>query len=203
MRWNRIIPAALVAGALVIALVTLGASAPARSAAGKPAADRRARIEHGEYLATTMGCNDCHTPGTLYGAPDFSRRLSGSELGWQGPWGVSYARNLTPDPETGIGKWSEQDIVNALRTGLRPDGTMLLPPMPWQNSTRMTEQDIHALAAYLKSIPAVRHRVPDRLPPGQTPTGSFMAFPPPSVWDSPRTAPAGAPGAGEGDAKSR
>ncbi len=136
---------------------------------------------------------DCHTPGTLYGAPDTTRLLSGSELGWQGPWGTTYARNLTPDPETGLGKWTQADIVKALRIGQRPDGSPILPPMPWPSYARLSDEDLHALAAYLKSIPAVNHKVPDRLPPG-TKAPAALIFPPPPAWDAQNLPPP--PGAG-------
>jgi hypothetical protein len=116
------------------------------------------------------------------------RRLAGSEVGWTGPWGTSYARNLTPDSATGIGAWSEDDIVKALRTGQRADGSELLPPMPWPNYAQMTDEDAYALAAYLKSIPAVSHGVPDKLPPGQG-APAALVFPPPPAWDAPRTSP--------------
>ena len=116
-------------------LAALCASAIAYAAAapkGKPAAaDKAAKIKKGEYLTTIMGCNDCHTPGTFYGAPDFDRKLSGSDIGWKGPWGVSFARNLTPDAETGIGYYSEDEIVHSFRTGIKPNGGPMLPPMPW------------------------------------------------------------------------
>src|SRR6185436_6544546 len=128
MRWNRIAGTVLTTGALALAAVTLSSQSPPASRAAKPAAKAaakpvasKAQLERGEYLVTIMGCGDCHTPGTLYGDPDFTRRLSGSELGWQGPWGVTYPRNLTPDPETGIASWSENDIITAFRTGHRPD----------------------------------------------------------------------------------
>jgi mono/diheme cytochrome c family protein len=146
------------------------------------------RVARGEYLVTVMGCGDCHTPGTLYGSPDFKRKLSGSELGWRGPWGVSYPRNLTPDVETGIGKWSEKDIVTALRTGMRSDGSVLQPPMPWPNLTALTDEDAYAVAAFLKSLPPISHKVPDRVAPGQPAAGSVCEFPPPSAWDAPREA---------------
>ena len=147
------------------------------------------QVARGLYLATITGCNDCHTPGYFYGAPDTTRRLSGSELGWKGPWGVSYARNLTPEPQTGIGAWSETDIVTAIRTGKRPDGTMLLPPMPWPDLAFLTDDDATAIAKYLKTLAPVMHKMPDKLPPGAAATGSIIAFPPPSVWDAPRTQP--------------
>jgi len=185
MTWFRLTRAALVLAAISVTLGALLAAAPAK----KPAVSKAKQLERGMRVTLTSACNDCHTPGSFYGAPDYDRRLSGSELGWQGPWGVSYPRNLTPDMETGIGKWSEQDIVTAVRTGKRPDGTVLLPPMPWPMYNSLTDEDVWALAAYLKSIPAVSHKVPDKVAPGQNPTTSVIVIPPPSVWDAPRTPP--------------
>jgi hypothetical protein len=135
-------------------------------------------------LSVITGCNDCHTPGSLYGAPDTTRLLGGSDLGWHGPWGVSYPRNLTPDPETGIGSWTEDDIIKAIRTGQRPDGSPLLPPMPWPNFAHLTDEDARALAVYLKSIPPVKHQVPASTPPAAKPTGPMLSFPPPPAWDA-------------------
>jgi mono/diheme cytochrome c family protein len=180
----------------LLVLIALGASlaliaaAPAKS----PSSSHDAKVKRGEYLTRIMGCNDCHTPGVMFGAADFSRQLSGSELGWQGPWGVTYARNITPDLETGIGKWTEAEIVKTLRTGQRPDGSVLLPPMPYQDFAILTDADAYAIAAYLKSIPPVQHKSLDRVPPGQTATGSICVFPPPGAWDAPRTPPAAAGG---------
>jgi mono/diheme cytochrome c family protein len=151
------------------------------------------QIAHGRYLATVLGCNDCHTPGYFYGAPDTTRALSGSELGWKGPWGVTYPRNLTPEPQTGIGAWSETDIVTAIRTGKRPDGRILLPPMPWPDLAALTDADATALAKYLKTLTPVPHKVPDILPPDAPAKGSFFVLPPPSAWDAPKTPPATAP----------
>jgi mono/diheme cytochrome c family protein len=184
MRWTRWTPITVFALSLAAALPLMGAG---------PAHDSKAdRIKRGEYLVTIQNCSDCHTPGTLYGSPDFARRLSGSEIGWRGPWGVSYARNLTPDMETGIGAWTEKQIVDALRTGMRPNGKVLLPPMPWPNQTQLTDADAYAIAAYLKSLPPISHKVPDEVSPDQAPMakGSIIDFPPPSAWDAPR-GPAG------------
>jgi len=186
------------AGTLLVASVATLAWAAAATPA-KPAAPARSAeaqkqmVERGRYLVTTMGCGDCHTPGTFYGAPDFTRMLSGSELGWKGPWGVSFAANLTPDTETGLGYWSEDEIVKAFRTGVRNDGTRLLPPMPWQDFAGLTEADAHAIGAFLMSLPAVKHAVPADVPPGKEYAGPVLAFPPPPAWDAPRdaaTAPA-------------
>ena len=191
MRWTRWIAMLSLLVTVAAVPLTLISAAPARHRTRAGGATTAAKLKRGEYLATVIGCNDCHTPGVLFGAPDFSRKLSGSELGWRGPWGVTYARNLTPDLETGIGKWSEAEIVKALRTGQRPDGSVLLPPMPYQDFAIMTDNDAYAIAAYLKSIPPIQHKVPDRVPPGQEPTGSFLTFPAPSAWDAPRKPPPG------------
>jgi mono/diheme cytochrome c family protein len=187
---NTRIPSALTLLTLVtaasLALISCAKQTPV------PAAMTEAeQIERGHYLANVVGCNDCHTPGYFYGAPDTTRLLSGSELGWKGPWGVSYARNLTPDPQTGIGPWTESDIVTAIRTGKRPDGRVLLPPMPWPDFAHLTDDDAMAIAKYLKSLPPVTHKVPDILPPTVKATGSNFELPlPPPAWDAPRTAPA-------------
>jgi len=205
MRWTRWITLLSVASASAIAVQTIAIQAATTSAtsSGTPAkatassaknpqsdaAAKKKKIERGRYLTMIMSCNDCHTPGTLFGAPDFSRQLSGSELGWQGPWGTTYARNLTPDLETGLGYWTADDIVKALRTGVTPDGRALRPPMPWQMIMNGTDEDLYAIAAYLLSLPVVSHKVPDALAPGEAATGSVLVWPAPSAWDAPKAPP--------------
>ncbi len=142
------------------------------------------KIARGRVISYTSACHDCHSPGGLYGAPDTTRMLSGSELGWEGPWGVSFPRNLTPDMETGIGSWSEDDIVTAIRTGIRPDHTPIMPPMPWPMYSHLSDDDAHALAAFLKSLPPIVHKAPDRIPPGTTVNASRVTFPPAPAWDA-------------------
>ena len=90
---------------------------------------------------------------------------------------MTYARNLTPDAETGLGSWTAADIEKALRPGQRPDGSPILPPMPWPNYSRMTAEDMQALVAYVESLSPVSHRVPDRVPPGGTPKTPVPSFP--------------------------
>ena len=125
--------------------------------------------------------------------PDTTRQLSGSDLGWVGPWGVVHARNLTPDSTTGIGKWTKEQIVHALRTGNTPDGSQLAPIMPWMNyASILDEDDAMAIAAYLKSLPPVTHAILPRIPPNQKPTGALIFFPPPPAWDAPKAPPAAA-----------
>jgi mono/diheme cytochrome c family protein len=159
---------------------TSGAGASADSAAQAAAA--MTPVQRGQYLVTVIGCGDCHTPGTLYGAPDMTRQLSGSELGWQGPWGVSYARNLTPD-STGLAAWTDEEIIRALQNGVKRDGSPIAPPMPWPDFAHLTRADAEAVVAYLRSLPPVHHVVPDRVPPGAKATGSIIAIPPAPAWD--------------------
>jgi hypothetical protein len=82
-----------------------------------------------------------------------------------GPWGTSFARNLTPDNATGIGRWSEQDFIKVLRTGIRLNGEPLRPPMPWEWHSQLTDDDLRAMFAYLRSIPPISNEVPEDLPP--------------------------------------
>jgi len=179
MRWTRWTAVTAVA-ATFAALVSLSCSASRRNGEMTPAE----KVARGKYLVSVIGCNDCHTPGTFYGASDTTRFLSGSELGWVGPWGVAYAANLTSDPETGLGTWSEDQIVAAIRTGARPDGRPLAPIMPWIDFANLTDADAHSIAAYLMTLPAVKHQVPKIVPPGEKLPAGTIAFPPPPAWDA-------------------
>lgn len=184
MRWTRLIAALLTVTSVGLGLLALSCAPNQQASTNSP--PQPDPIVRGRYLTTIMGCNDCHTPGTFYGAPDTTRALSGSDLGWVGPWGVVHARNLTPDSTTGIGTWTKEQIVTALRTGNTPSGVQLAPIMPWMNYADILDQDdAMAIAAYLKSLPPVTHQNLDRIPPGAKPTGALMVFPPPPAWDVP------------------
>lgn len=187
MNCLRTLSSSFIGGAALLAcsVFVLGA-APAAEKGDKAAT----AVERGKYLTTIMACNNCHTPGTFYGAPDLERFLAGSELGWVGPWGVVYAANLTSDPETGLGKWKPEQIAMAIRSGNRPDGRQLAPAMPWLNYSVLTDADALAIAAYLRTVKPVQHAVPKPVPPGESAKGPALAFPPPSAWDAPRTGPA-------------
>ena len=172
---------------LALALVSAAScSMPAAKRAEEKPAGTMTPLERGEYLATIGGCHDCHTPGTLYGGPDFGRKLAGSELGWRGPWGVSYASNLTPDDETGLGGWTNIEIERALRSGVKKDGTPIAPPMPWPSTSKLTTDDMSSLIAYLKSLPPIHHKVPDRVAPNGLAQGPTLEFPAPPAWDAPK-----------------
>jgi len=91
---------------------------------------------------------------------------------WSGPWGVSFTANLTPDKETGLGEWNEETFIQALRTGKhqgQPNGRDILPPMPWFNYKNLSDDDIKAVWAYLRSLPAVKNQVPTPIPPAGMP----------------------------------
>jgi hypothetical protein len=157
--------------------------------------------ERGRYLVRLGGCNDCHTPKTMTvkgPVADEKRQLSGHPAsenlpavpkglitpdgwgavtnnhltGWHGPWGTSYSRNLTPDTATGLGSWTEEMFIKTIREGKHQgEGRPLLPPMPWQEYANMTDDDLKAVWAYLRTIPAVNNPVPDPIPPDAPPAG--------------------------------
>lgn len=151
-----------------VALGTLATIALLGAAATANAADKSSRqIDRGKYLVTLGGCSDCHTPGNFLGKPDFSRFLGGSEVGFEIPHlGVFYGPNLTPDPETGLGKWTEAQIVTAITTGKTPEGRELAPAMPWRDFAHLRKGDARAIAAYLKSLPPVKNVLIYRIVPG-------------------------------------
>jgi hypothetical protein len=176
------------AGVLLIAACTAQAPAPPPQAAAQPPA--MSQVERGRYLVSIAACDDCHTPnkmGPNGPEPDMSRRLSGhpenmkvdkppklegpwmfagtgSFTAWAGPWGISYTANITSDKNTGIGQdlWTEELFIKAIREG-RHFGTSrpILPPMPWPVYRNMTDDDLKAVFAYLRTVPAVNNHVPE------------------------------------------
>lgn len=165
---------------------------PAAASTAAAAIDQ-ASVERGAYLVRIMGCNDCHTPfkmGARGPEPDMTRALTGhpadmvmpppprlpegpwvwmggaTNTTFAGPWGVSFAANLTPDPETGLGKWTRETFISALRTGRHEGkGRPILPPMPWPMYGQATDEDLGAIFDYLRSLPAVKNRVPAPVDP--------------------------------------
>jgi mono/diheme cytochrome c family protein len=132
-------------------------------------------VARGEYLVKIMDCGGCHTPGALMGKPDFSRLLGGSDIGFRAPGiGVVYPPNLTPDPEAGLGRWSDAQIVRAVKHGERPDGRRLFPIMPWPSYSALTDADAAALVSYLRTIPAIRTRAPANSAEGQKPPAPYV-----------------------------
>ena len=143
------------------------------------ASAQQAQAEHGKYLVSIAGSNDCHTPGYFFGKPEMNRYLGGSEVRFEIPGlGVFHGPNLTPDPETGLGKWSIDEIVTALQTGKRPDGRELAPIMPWRAFANLTKDDATAIAVFLKSLPPVKNKVPGPFGPTEKPTEFVMKIVP-------------------------
>jgi hypothetical protein len=149
------------------------------------------QVERGRYLVTTSGCHDCHSPKVfgphgemelntdlllsghpadmgLPGEVDRSLVAPGKWIlmnqhltAFAGPWGTTYAANITPDEQTGIGLWKEENFVNAMRTGKHMgEGRPIMPPMPWPGVAQMTDDDLKAVFAYLKSIKPISNPVP-------------------------------------------
>jgi mono/diheme cytochrome c family protein len=133
--------------------------------ASVPDPPRQDLVKYGEYLAGPIaGCVGCHTPTTADGTPDRTRLFAGGRL-FKGPWGESYSANLTPDEDTGIGRWSEARIVRAIH-GVKATGTVLQPPMPWpEYRDQIAARDLKAIVAYLRSLPPIRNKVPERARP--------------------------------------
>lgn len=148
----------------------------------------------GAYWIAAFGCEDCHTPlktGPNGPEPDLSRRLSGhpeqlklppppqtdgawlwfgsaTNTAFAGPWGISYAINLTPDKETGLGNWKEDDFIRALKTGKHAGvGRPIMPPMPWQALSHLDENDLRIMFRYLQTVPPIRNRTPNYQSPVQ------------------------------------
>ncbi len=157
-------------------------------------------LARGKYLVRLGGCNDCHSPKiyTAYGpVADTTRLLSGHPedlalpkidtsmiqpgmwvmgnshfTAWVGPWGASFTANLTPDEPTGIGTWTEDVFINSLRTGKHMGvGRPILPPMPWADIGKTSDEDLKAIFAYLKSLPPIRNAVPSPIPPNKLMAG--------------------------------
>jgi mono/diheme cytochrome c family protein len=155
-----------------LALLGLALTALAQSAQAQTSPTEVAR---GKYLVNFGGCIDCHTPGYFFGKPDMPRALAGSEVGFEIPGlGVFYGPNLTPDKETGLGNWTNAQIVAALQKGQRPDGRMLAPIMPWKAFASLTPRDANAIAAYLKSLAPIANKVPGPFGPSEKPTSFIM-----------------------------
>jgi mono/diheme cytochrome c family protein len=189
MRLNKITLILAVSG---IALLFLLAYAISETTTKQPSAEQ---IKQGAYFVNAGGCNDCHSPKVFTAKgpiPDETKLLSGAPqdskvpeipagiIGpdkwgglcsndmttWAGPWGVSFAANITPDNLTGIGAWTEASFIAAMRTGKHLGaGRDILPPMPWPGLAQLNDSDLKAIFAYLKSVKPIRNQVPQPIPP--------------------------------------
>jgi len=168
--------------------------APALATAKPDFYGYESQVKWGEHLVTVMGCHDCHTPKKMTDKgpePDFALALSGHAenmpvaqvnrkefeqkgyivtndfTSWIGPWGISYAANLTPD-ETGIGNWTEDQFLTALKKKIMkglPGTRPMLPPMAMMPFDLMRDDELKAIFAYLKTVPPIKNIVPQPTPP--------------------------------------
>jgi hypothetical protein len=197
---SRVLTAAFIASSFIF----LNCSGPNDASESKeiqesqPALSQKELVERGKYLTIIGGCNDCHSPKMMTPegpAPDTTRLLSGHPSGdkigavpnapewikanpgftaYVGPWGISYAANISPD-ETGIGNWKFEQFETAMRKGKSKgleSNRPLLPPMPWQMYRHMTDDDLKAVFAYLKSLPPIHNLVPEPISPDKLITQS-------------------------------
>jgi hypothetical protein len=179
---------------LIVSVLALSAAGIALASRSDETSTSAPSVERGKYLVNAMGCNDCHTPFKLDGPPgpperDWDRRLSGHPetldlpaapkgeglwniqvaatlTAWSGPWGTSFTANLTPDEETGLGKWTVEDFIATMRTGRHlGKGRPILPPMPWDCIATFEDVDLASIFAYLQSLPPIKNHVPEPRPP--------------------------------------
>lgn len=186
---TRILGVLMLSGAWLLASST-GAAGESKGPKGSDEL-----IEKGRHLVVVAGCHDCHSPKVMSPngpVPHPLKSLSGHQAeagipavpagvltperwlamttgdmtGWAGPWGISFAANLTPDKATGLGGWTEDMFIKTLRTGKHlGTGRQILPPMPWPNYAQMSDDELKAVFAYLRSLPAVSNLVPQPVPP--------------------------------------
>jgi hypothetical protein len=187
MRFKIILPLLLAATVTGLAISCTGSSAEKRNETVQP--DSSQLVIRGEYLVSSIGCDDCHSPkkmGPMGPEVIPELRLSGYpadrpllpadsnvvKQGWAlfnpdltsavGPWGISFASNLTSE-ETGLGNWTEKQFFTAIRKGKykgHESGRQLLPPMPWFVYKNLTDEDLRSVFYYLQTIPAVENLVP-------------------------------------------
>lgn len=174
--------------------LTIGSTFLGR-AAGPDKALSTERVKRGAYLVGIAACHDCHSPkADREMTPDPARLLSGrppttsapqqtmTEIrasldltAWAGPWGNSFAANLTPDPMTGLGsRYTEAAFINTIRTGKKPEGEALQPPMPWNVYRNMTDEDLKAVYAYLTTVKPVRNFVRIATPAAAAPSSTQL-----------------------------
>jgi mono/diheme cytochrome c family protein len=142
-----------------------------------------AAAARGEYLVELLGCGACHTDGALVGEPDMSKPLAGSNIGiaYTNPLenerpGIVYPSNITPHPDTGIGRWTDEQLTDVIRSGLGRHGRQRILVMPWQGYARMTEDDIAAIVTYLRSVEPIDNEVPLPVPVGTKAKAPYVHF---------------------------
>jgi mono/diheme cytochrome c family protein len=161
--------------AAIVAVAALGFSAAHAQKSGS--------IERGKYLMESIvACGNCHVARGPQGQPLFDKGLSGGMVFDEAPF-KAYASNITPDRETGIGKWTDAQLAKAIREGIRPDKSVIGPPMPMPFYRELSDADLASIIAYLRAQPAVNNKVPKSeykipLPPAYGPSTKSVKAPP-------------------------
>lgn len=186
---KKLLTITAIASGVIVALVACNNETKTAAPVAATVISQDSLVKRGEYLVNTMGCDDCHSPkimGPQGPMPDMEHRFAGHmptpplgkpdmsvmKNGWllmsmdltaaSGPWGISYAANISSD-ETGIGNWSEAQFIKCLREGKlkgMDNSRPLLPPMPWPNFAKLNDTDLKAIFAFLKSTKPVNNVVP-------------------------------------------
>ena len=157
--------------ALSLAASSACTQQPAVASDGPHVSGTESPEEAGRYITTIGGCHDCHTPGFMergWEVPE-SEWFTGVPIGWRGPWGTSYAKNL----RLTVQNMTEEAWVEMLRT------RETLPPMPWMNINRMSEADLRAVYRFIRSLGPGGEALPVPLPPGQEPETPYLVLAPP------------------------
>lgn len=191
MTFNKFTATAATLAGIFVTTLAVSATTPDSTAQQAGAVN----VARGEYLVTTSGCHDCHTPwimGANGPEPDMTRALTGhpsdfvmppapklpagpwiwmgaaTNTAFAGPWGTSFAANLTPDKATGTGDWTVEQFIATLRTGRRlGKGRPILPPMPAAVYAKMTDDDLRSIFAYLQSLKPMSNKVPQPVEPAE------------------------------------
>ena len=194
-RREKMVVGAAVLVASMSVIVAANASRPVSAPqTAKRGLTKAEQIARGKYMVTIGGCHDCHTPWIVQPdgkpGPDMTRALSGHPMqfpikenvklagdrftvaiaptntAYSGPWGTSFAANLTPEPLTGTGIWTFDIFRNTIRKGRHWGvGRPLNPPMPWFNYKEMTDEDLLAVYTYIRTLRPIYNEVPEPLPP--------------------------------------
>jgi hypothetical protein len=151
---------------------------PSRSAAAETERDL---VSRGQYIFTAVQGCACHTPRNPDGSQNTALFMAGAPpnppavgnpptVGWTTKtWKKLYARNITPDAETGIGKWTEANFIAAMKTGRMPEGRILDPVMPWDRFQAITDSDLRAIWAYIRTLKPIRNKPPENVPAESSP----------------------------------
>jgi hypothetical protein len=141
---------------------------------------REEMVDKGKYLVTACGVLNFHTP-LKDGKPDMQKFMAGSNVGYSGPWGIYYPRNLTPDIDTGIGAMTDEEVISEIKG----EGTGIKPGVFCDYYRNLTEEDLRCIVYYLRTLTAISNKTPDSLKPGEKPFTAVINLAPAAVKGPP------------------